>query len=227
MSDFAPRLSRLQDELNAQAERVVQLTLRAVESYFESNTELAQEVIDGDTPIDRADVEIEQTSVPLLTLGETDQHNIRSVLTIVKVNNELERIADCAVDIAEVVQQPRESVQDTPNTFRVMANSVIGMVQDMSKALADTDAERAQKVLGYDDAINQFKREIILDAQSKVATGAFGADFAFRLLTVTKALERIADHCTNICEQIIYLATGKIVRHLPQGWTKPAPPEMI
>lgn len=227
MSDFATRLSRLQDELNAQSERVVQHTLRAVESYFESDLDKAQSVIDGDTAIDRVDVEIEQMSVPLLALGESDQHNIRSVLTIVKVNNELERIADCAVDIADVVHQPRESEQDSPNTFRVMANSVIGMVQDMSKSLADTDPDRAQKVLGYDDAINQFKREIIFDAQSKVATGEFGADFAFRLLTVTKALERIADHCTNICEQIIYLSTGKIVRHLPQGWTKPAPPEKI
>ncbi len=59
-----------------------------------------------------------------------------------------------------------------------------------------------------------------------MASGQFGAKFAFKLLTVTKTLERIADHCTNICEQVIYLESGLIVRHLPEGWTKPAPPDV-
>ena len=82
------------------------------------------------------------------------------------------------------------------------------------------------QVLGFDDTVDRFKREIVLKAQEKVASGEFSAGFAFRLHSVTKALERIADHCTNICEQVIYLETGQIVRHLPAGWTSPTLPDI-
>ena len=112
-----------------------------------------------------------------------------------------------------------------PQTFRVMANSVVGMLRDANRALADEDVRLSQQVLAFDDTVDQFKRQIVLDAQQKVASGEFSVPFAFKLLTVTKSLERIADHCTNICEQVIYLESGLIVRHLPEGWTKPTSPD--
>ena len=83
-----------------------------------------------------------------------------------------------------------------------------------------------QELEGLPRRFDEFKREIILKAQHRVATGEISAEIAFKLLRVTQALERIADHCTNICEQVIYLESGLIVRHLPEGWTKPAPPQM-
>lgn len=223
---FNERLTRLKSELVTQGSRVMDLTLRAIESYFERDPVKAANVVKGDTLIDRADVEIERASIPLLAMGETDEHAIRSVLTYVKVNNELERIADLAVNIAEVAIDPGQTTEVVPNTFRVMANSVVGMLRDANQSLAKTDTSLAERVLGFDDTVDRFKNEIMLDAQQKVASGAFGAKFAFRVITLVKALERIADHCTNICEQVIYLETGKIVRHLPQGWTKPAAPEV-
>ena len=113
-----------------------------------------------------------------------------------------------------------------PATFRVMANSVIGMLRDANKALAELDTDLAREVLGFDDTVDRFKREIVLNAEEKVASGSFSAAFAFRLHSVTKALERIADHCTNICEQVIYLETGQTVRHRPEGWTAPTLPDI-
>ncbi len=226
MSNFEHKLAQLKHDLITQGDRVVEHTLKAVESFFESDPTKAAEVIEGDTIIDRVDVEIERASIPLLTMGETKEHSIRSVLTIVKINNELERIADLAVNIAEVVAVADSSLT-APPTFRVMANSVIGMLRDANRTLANIDVDLGERVLRFDDTVNQFKREIMLDAQQKVASGEFPVDFAFRLLTVTKSLERIADHCTNICEQVIYLETGQIVRHLPEGWTKPLPPEAL
>ena len=156
-------------------------------------------------------------------MGQTDPYGIRSVLTIVKVNNELERIADCAVNIAESVTDATQNAV-MPQTFRVMANSVIGMVRDANRALKDRNHELARQVLLFDDTVDRFKREILLDAQSKIASGLFTAEFAFNLLTVTKSLERIADHATNICEQVIYLETGQTVRHNPEGWSEPFDP---
>jgi phosphate transport system protein len=225
MPTFEKKLERLKNDIVTQGGRVYELTQRAVDCYFDRDREKAAGVIEGDEPIDRVDVEIERASIPLLSMGETDEHRIRFVLTIVKVNNELERVADCAVKIAEVVSRyGADMTESVPATFRVMANSVIGMLRDANRALADLNVDLARQVLGFDDTVADFKREIGLDAEQKVASGEFSVSFAFRIRTVTAQLERIADHCTNICEQVIYLESGKIVRHLPEGWTEPELP---
>lgn len=225
MTTFALRVEQLKDDLITQGDRVVDVTLRAVECYFDNDVKQAEAVIASDDVIDRVDVEIERASVPLLAMGETDEHQIRRVLTIVKLNNELERIADCAVNIAEVVRRSDGTEDFRPDTFRVMANSVVGMLRDTNSAFRSLDVELATRVLQFDDVVDQFKSEIMLNVEEQVAAGNLEIKAAFRLNTVTKSLERIADHCTNICEQLIYLATGRVVRHLPDGWTKPVLPE--
>ena len=204
---------------------MLELCTQAVDCFFDSDTEKAREVVLADEAIDKADVEIERASVPLLAMGQSDEHAIRGVLTIVKVNNELERIADAGVTIAERVFDPRSFTERAPNTFRVMANSVLGMLRDATRSLERQDAELARQVLLFDDTVERFKSEILLDTEMQVQTGAFSAGFAFRLLAVVKAVDRIADHATNICEQVIYLRRGLIVRHRPDGWSDPESPE--
>jgi len=222
---FDKKLEQLKSDLVTQGDRVFELLLRATECCFDRDREKAAEVIQGDEVIDRVDVEIERASIPLLAMGETEEHKIRFVLTIVKINNELERIADCAVNVAEVVEQaePGEPTE-VPVTFRVMANSVIGMVRDANRALAEVNVDLARQVLRFDDTVDRFNEEISLDTERKVASGEIPVAVGFRIRAVAKALERIADHATNICEQIIYLESGKIVRHLPGGWAEPELP---
>ena len=224
MNDFDTRLASLRNDIVLQGDRVLDVTLRAVESYFDGDRSKARAVVDADEAIDRADVEIERASIPLLGMGVTDEKSIRSVLTIVKVNNELERIADCSVDVAEAVLSDVALPARIPPVFRVMANSVIGMLRDTNRALAAGNPSLAQQVLLFDDTVALLKKEIMKTAQEQVAAGALPIDFAFRLLTITKSVERIADHCTNVCEQVIYLHSGLIVRHRPEGWSKPLPP---
>lgn len=221
VTDFSVQLAALRSTLVAQGERVLDLVLKSVESYFDLDKQKAAAVLAADDLIDRVDVEIERASIPLLAMGVTDEHCIRSVLTVVKVNNELERIADLGVAIAEVVEAYPDLQERMPPTFRVMANSVIGMLRDVVRALGDGNPKLAQQVLLFDDTVSRFKQEISLHAQEKVASGGFSVQFAFRLTSVTKSLERIADHCTNVAEQVIYLETGKIVRHRPEGWSDP------
>jgi phosphate transport system protein len=225
MSEFEKKLSQLKADLNTQGARVSDQLLQAVESSFGSDVEIAKKVIEGDEFIDRVDVEIERACIDLLRLGVNDEHSIRSVLTIVKVNNELERIADCAVLVVESAIKSDKLISLAPPTFRVMANSVVGMARDTTKALSDDDTEMAVRVLSFDDTVCRFRKEIVLDVQHRTSNGDLDPLVAFELLAVTRSLERIADHCTNICEQIIYLETGKIVRHLPDGWTSPETPE--
>ena len=219
--DFHSRLEQLKGELYVQAEKVLQQALLAVECYFSHDQAKQKTIEENEGQIDRADVEIERHSIPLLGMGQTDPYAIRSVLTIVKVNNELERIADCAANVANASTPGAP----TPDRFKVMANSVIGMLQDSNRSLANGDAQLAMKVLTFDDTVNEFKTEILLDAQRGVADGDISVEEGFGLMKVTKSLERIADHCTNICEQVIYLETGKIMRHNADGWGAAVEPE--
>ena len=222
--NFNESLLHLRSDIVSQGDRVLAITLKAVESYFDGDREKARAVIADDEEIDRVDVEIERASIPLLAMGVTDEKSIRSVLTIVKVNNELERVADCAVDIAEAVLSDVALPARIPDVFRVMANSVIGMLRDSNRALASGNVSLAQQVLLFDDTVASFKKQLMKTAQEQVAAGNLPVDYAFRLLTITKSIERVADHCTNICEQVIYLHAGLIVRHRPEGWSKPLPP---
>jgi phosphate transport system protein len=224
VSSFNESLLHLRSDIVSQGDRVLAITLKAVESYFDGDREKARAVIADDEEIDRVDVEIERASIPLLAMGVTDEKSIRSVLTIVKVNNELERVADCAVDIAEAVLSDVALPARIPDVFRVMANSVIGMLRDSNRALASGNVSLAQQVLLFDDTVASFKKQLMKTAQEQVAAGTLPVDYAFRLLTITKSIERVADHCTNICEQVIYLHAGLIVRHRPEGWSKPLPP---
>lgn len=225
VSSFAKKLEQLKGDLVTQGNRVVDLALRATEACFADNAANAKSVIDDDSVIDKVDVEIERASIPLLAMGPTDEHDIRSVLTIVKINNELERIADCAVNIAETAIDTDSPHEKLPETLRVMANSVIGMLREANTALAKLDTMLAERVLRYDDTVIRFKREILFQGQTRLSKGEIGVPLAFRVLTIAQSLERIADHCTNICEQVIYLESGLIVRHDPEGWTRPAMPE--
>ena len=224
MSEFEKKLAQLSADLNTQGDRVSDQLLRAVESSFDGDIDSAKVVVQSDGAIDKVDVEIERACIELLRLGAKDEHSIRSVLTIVKVNNELERIADCAVIVAESAIHHKNLIASAPPTFRVMANSVIGMARDTNAALAGTDTDMALRVLSFDDTVDRFRKEIVMDVQHRTSTGALEPLAAFELLAVTRAMERVADHCTNICEQVIYLDTGKIVRHLPEGWTAPESP---
>lgn len=225
MDAFGKKLRELNGVLADQGARVLQMVTLAVEAYFDHATDKATRVVGLDDEIDTVDVAIERQSIPLLAMGQTDEHAIREVLTLVKVNNELERIADCGVNIAEQVVGHHRPTESMPPTFRVMANSVLGMLRDSHRALVDGDPDLARQVLLFDDTVDRFRNELLLQAQEQIALGSISVHFAFRIATATRSLERIADHCTNICEQTIYLRTGKIVRHRPEGWSDPAMPD--
>ena len=96
MSEFQSNLTKLLEDLDEQGERILSLALEAVDAFFDNDEEKAEGVIRTDKLVDQIDVRIERASIPLLSLGQTDPYAIRSVLTAVKVNNELERIADCS-----------------------------------------------------------------------------------------------------------------------------------
>lgn len=226
---FEQRIARLQADLIEQCRRVETMVNAAVEAVFDRDEEKGRWVIDHDQVIDRVDVQLERTTVGLLTDAAREAvhlspENVREVLTIVKINNEVERVADGAVNIAERVETLRNLPAEPPATFRVMANSVIGIFQDAVACFENADTALAEKVLTGDDTVDEFERTILRDMQGQVARGDCSVDFAFAINLVAGELERMGDHCTNIAEQVIYAKTGKIVRHQSGHWSAPQEP---
>lgn len=222
---FALRLQRLRADLVEQGRRVQALLEGSFEAVFACDPARAARVIAMDDAIDRVDVEIERASVQLLTdatheNAKLEAAQLRAVLTVVKINNELERIADAGVEIAERCTQLRELSGSIPETFQVMANSVVGIIRDVNRAYERSDAALAKVVLQSEDAVEAFKSAVLTDAERKIAAGQMPVDFAFTLHEIANECIRMADHCTNIAEQVIYSVTGAIVRHLETGWVE-------
>jgi phosphate transport system protein len=147
------------------------------------------------------------------------------ILTIVKVNNEFERIADLAVAMVARMSAWLKLPGDPPRRFRVMANSVIGMIEHSIMSLEDMDTDAARLVLASDDATEAFREAILRENEEELAGGNRSAEYAFALNRVAAAIARMADHCTNVAEQVIYVETGKIVRHTDEQWTEPSEPD--
>lgn len=226
---FAKRLDRLKADLTDQGRRVHAVIERAVEAAFEPSDRKAAWVTQQDHEIDRVDVNIERACVALLADATNDgaalnEGQLRMVLTIVKLNNELERIADAAVAIAEQTAHFVASATRPPEAFRVMANSVIGIYEASLRAFDVLDTEQARAVLASEDTALAFKKTLLRDTEEALAAGTRSVDTGFALHEIAASLDRIADHCSNVAEQVIYLATGAIVRHEGGKWTSPEQP---
>jgi phosphate transport system protein len=227
-TSFHTKLGSLKGELVVQG-RLVQRSIEdAVEAIFERRPGKAAEVIERDHEIDRVDVRIEKGAVQLMVdeWGNpgVKAEDLRMVLTIVKVNNEFERIGDLAAVIAEKYDKVGTSGLTLPGKFRVMANSVIGIMHNTNTAFAQMDVTAAQLVLASDDATDVFRTAVLRDIEDGLVKGIHTVDYAFALGRIAHSLARMADHCTNVAEQVIYVATGKIVRHQGEKWTGPQDP---
>jgi phosphate transport system protein len=122
------------------------------------------------------------------------------------------------VAVSEMVEAMAAQKVSLPETIRVMTNSVVGILRDSCNALERNDGHLAKVVLASEDAVEAFKRAILRDAQVQVSSGKLAVDQAFLIQELATLCEIIAGHCTNVAEQALYAATGKIVRHMSGRW---------
>lgn len=219
---MSQKLDALKTDIVGQGRAVQSMTEQAFAACFGKDAALAQRVIASDSEIDRVDVAVEQTAVALLTIACTEgaamtPQQVRTVLTIVKVNNELERIADVASLIAEQTTLLNDA-DGFPPAFRVLANSTVAILRDSVSSLASGDPTGAKRVLMSQATVARFKQELVTDVQQQLARQTLSLRLAPILLDMANACVVMTDHCTNICEQVLYLATGKIVRHFEGKW---------
>ncbi len=224
---MSKRLESLKADIIGQGRRVQALVESAIEAVFSHDTAAASRVVALDEAVDGVDVKIEQAAVSILsdacTAGSAmTPAQVRVALTIVKVNNELERIADIGVLIAESISVfanvSTGGSSALPQTFRVLANSVIGIIRDVTASLDRADPRLAKVVLMSEAAVGEFRKALVREIQTHVSRGQMPLQLAAALHDVAMYCLWMADHCTNIAEQVIYAATGTIVRHMEGKW---------
>lgn len=222
---FDKRLGMIRDRLGTQGALVTEIAEQVFETIFVMDTDRALDLMERDDEVDQADVEIEREAVDLLERASLDgcpltPQQIRGLLSAVKVNNELERIADAAADIAFRVVSLGDRTSSFPRTTMVMTNSVVGILRDSVRCFVESDAQRAKQVLIAEGAVLDFYDVIVKKSEERIADGRLGVDHAFDLHAIIHQAVVMADHCTNIAEQVIYRVTGAIVRHTNAGWVE-------
>lgn len=197
--------------LSAIVEESVYLAVKALE---ERNAELAQTIINGDEEIDQREVDIEEECLKLLALHQPVANDLRFIITVLKINAELERIGDSTVNIAErvwdLVQQP--PVRRSLN-FADMAQKAKTMLHNSLDALILLDLNLAYHVIEADDEVDTINRQMYAQVEQEIMKDPDRVNSLIHLLGISRHIERIGDHASNIAEDVIYLIEGKIVRH--------------
>ncbi len=202
--------------LSAMAENAVHL---AVKSVNERDGQMARAIIDGDEEIDQAEVDLEEDCLKLLALYQPVAIDLRYIVAVLKINNDLERIGDLAVNIAErAVLLSKLPPCEIPFDFQGMAEKVKHMLRTSLDALMELDPNLASDVCRADDEVDAINRGMYLTVEKGMRENPDQIETLMLMLGISRLLERIADHTTNIAEDVIYMTTGQIVRHSPEDF---------
>jgi phosphate transport system protein len=218
--EFDRELRTLRDKLLAMGGRAEEQIGRAVQALVKRDEALAAEVIADDQAIDEAEIGIDELAFLILARRQPVASDLRFVMLALKVVTDLERIGDLAVNIAKRVRDlARFPVSPMQDRIELLATRVLGALQLALDAFVHADAERAEKVIDGDRDIDALNMHVIAD----VISGGDAEDVhavarALALSSVSRYLERIGDHSTNIAEMVIYFVRGRDVRH---HWPRP------
>lgn len=211
-------MDRLNQHLVANAKRVEDQLSMAFTALTQMDVTLARRVIKGDAEVDNVEVEMEEECLKLLALYQPVANDLRLIVSVLKINNDLERIGDHAKNMAELVLQMTqgEPIAVPDNMIAIFEKTRL-MLRKVLLAFVELDRKLAEAVLAMDDEVDslcksQLPVQIDLIKHEPQLTGQH-----LILLSVCRQLERIGDHASNIAEDIIYLLSGEIIRHSISG----------
>ena len=209
--DELETLKRRLLEMGGLAEERVRTAMRAV---VDRDQRLVDDVITGDAAINALHIEIDDRCFKLLALHQPMAVDLRAIVAAVKINTDLERVGDLAVNIAEAVRRylghpPVKQLIDIPR----MADIAQGMLRDALDAFVHRDVSIAQAVLGADDALDALKTQVFRELLTYMLQDPQTIQPALDLILISRHLERIGDHATNIAEDVIFMVSARDVRH--------------
>jgi phosphate transport system protein len=198
-------------KLGAQVEAAV---FDALTACREHRRDLAEAVVAGDSAIDQAEIDLEEECLKLFALYQPVAGDLRFLVAVLKINNDLERIGDLAVNIAErAVFLADHPLPAFPFDFTRMAEVTARMLRQSLDALSSGRLEPAQEVAAMDDEVDGINRAMYRQVQDAMRADPDRIGSLIQVLGISRSLERIADHATDIAEDVVYMASGEIVRH--------------
>ncbi len=216
-------LDNLQRHLMALAACVEEAIFKGIHALQERDAALAEEVIRGDSVIDQEENYVENDCLKMLALHQPVAIDLRRIIAALKINTDLERMADLAVNIAEravsLAELPRIAV---PAKLQRMTDLTTSMVRESLDAFVMLNAEQARRVIRIDDEVDRYNREIIAELIGYMQQTAELVPAFMSFFSAVRQLERIADHATNIAEDVVYLIEGEIIRHHPMPMSERA-----
>ena len=213
-SRFQQGLDELKEKLLRMGGLAEQAIDRATEAYRTRDSKYCQMVLAGENAINEAEREIDELSLDLLAMQQPMAVDLRFILAVLKINADLERVGDQAVNIAQrVLDLISEPEVQLPVDIPRMADSVSTMVQRALEAFLDGKAEVAEAVLQMDGIVDRMKDEAFVILVQKMQSDPMLVRPALNVLLISRNLERIADHATNIAEDVIFWVRGADVRH--------------
>jgi phosphate transport system protein len=211
---FQQSLEDLKEQLLVMAGLAEQAIQRSIEAYRVRDLSICDLVSRSENAINRLEREIDQAAIDLLAMEQPMAVDLRFILAVIKINADLERVGDSAKAISERVRQMEQMAQvELPVDIPKMATLASAMVRKSLQAFIEADAEMARSVLLMDDAVDAMNKAAykaltrVMQEQSHLAPQALNA------LMISRALERVADHATNIAEDVIFWVQGADVRH--------------
>ncbi len=194
--------------------RVEDMIHAAVATLHHPDYDRAREIVAQDDDIDTLDVEIEEECLKLLALHQPVAIDLRRITTVMKISAELERVADLGVSIAQralgIISSPELTI---PETLQEMSRRALDMLHQSIDAYVHLDVRLARQVCQLDEAVDALNREIIAELTMLMRNRPDLVDPAVHLFSAARQVERIADHATNIAEDVVYLVQGEIIRH--------------
>lgn len=191
---------------------------QAVDSVWHRDASLATRVIASDEEIDQLEVEIEDECLKILALHHPAAQDLRFVVAVIKLNNDLERAGDLAANIAEhSLYLATHDPVAIPDALRTLSRKAAVMVKNALDAIVKTDASVARRVCAADDEVDDLNRLIFDEVEGRIRDCTDNLDSNIRILSISRQLERIGDHATNIAEDVIYMVEGQIIRHSGRG----------
>ncbi|OGL06404.1 MAG: phosphate transport system regulatory protein PhoU [Candidatus Rokubacteria bacterium RIFCSPLOWO2_02_FULL_68_19] len=211
---FHEELATLKQTLLTMGGLVEDQIHRVMRALIERDDALAQEVIDRDRRVNTLDVEVDEKCVELLALHQPAAGDLRFITTAMKIVTDLERIGDQAVNIAQrAIELNREPQLKPYIDLPRMAEKAARMVKESLDAFVNRDTALARQVCAEDEAVDALKEQVFRELLTFMMEDARTIPRAIRLILISRFLERVADHATNIAEMVVYLVEGKMVRH--------------
>lgn len=212
---FDVELKELKEKLLHEGGLVERAIQDAIKALLERTSDLARKVIEDDDSVNEIEVEVDEFCLKLLALRQPAARDLRFITTAIKINYDLERIGDMAVNLCERVLELNQEPQLKPYIdLPTMANIVQMMVKESLDAFVKEDVQLASKVKQEDTKVDNYHDQIFRELLTYMIEDPKTITRATRLLFISKYLERIADHAVNIAELVIFMVEGKIIRHL-------------